>query len=519
MSAVVVIGGGHNGLVAACYLAMAGREVLVVEGLATTGGGSRTAETIPGYRFDLHAAAHNIINMTDIPTELDLAGAGLRYVEMDPFATSIGLDGRRVHFWRSIDATVASIARHDRQEADAYRSFMHVAVPLVRTLLPSIRADRSPRAVAAASWAMGGALRRGGLALLRDLLGPYDALLRRRLGSELTRAPVAAFAAHGAVGPAVPGGAVYGFWQAAYHLFGQWHAAGGSQALTDALVARLHTLGGQVRTSTPVSRIETEAGRVVAVRSRGGERISTRCVLAAIDPTVTVFDLLDVDLPSGVAADLGAARRGNVVQGVVHVATRALPPYPGGCPEDFHGLQSYVESLDDLVAGWSAAAGGRLPERLPLYAFTPSAIDPTLAPDGHHTVYLACPTTPAQITGGWNAHRQHFVEQALATLERHAPGVGATVVATHPWTPDLMNGEGTWPGAHPMQLDLALDQLGPFRPTPALASHRTPIIGLYLSGAGTSPTGGIAGTPGRQAARAILADTPAGRGGGDSAFS
>jgi phytoene dehydrogenase-like protein len=116
----VVVGAGHNGLVAACYLAMAGRSVLVLEAQLLPGGGSRTEATIPGlpHRFDLHSAAHNIINMTSIPEELDLAGAGLVYQEMDPFSIAIFADGRRVRFHRSIEATVASIAEHDLVEAE-----------------------------------------------------------------------------------------------------------------------------------------------------------------------------------------------------------------------------------------------------------------------------------------------------------------------------------------------------------------------------------------------------------------
>jgi putative NAD(P)-binding protein len=126
---VIVVGAGHNGLIAACYLARTGREVLVLEQSTEPGGGSRTEERIPGYRFDMHTVAHNMLNMTTIGEELDLAGVGLDYIEMDPFAVALRADGRRVRFYRSIEATVASIAESDREEADAYAAFMEVALP------------------------------------------------------------------------------------------------------------------------------------------------------------------------------------------------------------------------------------------------------------------------------------------------------------------------------------------------------------------------------------------------------
>ena len=108
--------------------------------------------------------------------------------------------------------------------------------------------------------------------------------------------------------------------------------------------------------------------------------------------------------------------------------------------------------------------------------------------------------------GGWEARREEFVERALDAVEARAPGFRSSIRGTFAWTPDLMEREGGWPGAHPMHLDIALDQLGPLRPTRRLSGHRTPIEGLYVSGAGTNPTGGIAGTPGRMAAKALLKD-------------
>lgn len=501
----VVVGAGHNGLVAACYLARAGRDVVVVEALDRPGGGSRTEEVLPGHRFDLHSAAHNIINMTAIPDELDLAGAGLRYIEMDPFSVAVFEDERIVRFNRSVDATVESIAEHSRAEADEYRAFVAAGDALVQAMLPAIRGEIRRSELPKRMLALGKLFRRTSVF---DLAGPYGTLLRRRLASDLTRAPVSAFAAHAGVGPTEPGAAAYAFWQAAYHRFGQWHGTGGAQNLTDALVTRLRSLGGELRCSAPVERIERRGDRVSAVVLEGGERIAAGTVITAIDPKAALLELLDPPLGGQTGRDLSASRRSNVVQAVVHVATTALPAYPQGRPGDWNGLQSYVDRLDDLENAWLASAAGLVPDEVPWYSFTTSAIDPTLAPEGNHTVYLACPAAPAEVRGGWAGQADAFVESALDAVERRAPGFRDTIVGTHAWLPHDMMANERWPGAHPMVLDIALDQLGPGRPTAALSDHRTPVAGLYVSGAGTYPSGGIAGTPGRRVAQRVLDDHP-----------
>ncbi len=504
----MVVGAGHNGLVAACYLARAGRDVLVLEASDRPGGGSRTEETVPGHRFDMHSVAHNIINMTTIPSQLDLAGAGLVYQEMNPFSVALFADGRRVRFHRSVEATIDSIAEHSRTEARAYADFMAKAVPVIRTVLPAVQGEMPLRDVPLRLASLVRALRRGPASTVRDAFGPYESLLRRRLPSDFTRGPVAAFAAHGGVGPSAPGGALFAWWQAAYHLFGQWHAKGGAQGLTDALVSRLESLGGELRCGAPVERIHAPGGRVQAVLTATGERIEARAVITAMDPKTALLAMLDPPLSGDARSDITAARRGNVVQALVHVATDRLPPYPNSRPGDWNGLQSYVDRLDDLVTGWAAAEARVLtPTPLPLYAFTTSAIDDTLAPPGHHTVYLACPAAPSRIDGGWPARREEFVERCLDSVETRAPGFRSSIVGISTHLPDEMERAGRWPAAHPMYIDLALDQLGPFRPTLRFGRHRTPVEGLYISGAGTAPTGGIAGTPGRAAAEALLADS------------
>lgn len=511
MPPVLVVGGGHNGLVAACYLAKAGVDVCVLEQSGRAGGGSRTEEMIPGHRFDTHSVAHNILNMTTIPAELDLAGAGLVYTEMEPFAAGFSADGRVVRFSRSIEATVASIAEHDPVEASAYAALMARATPLVDVAVTALQGGGTGNRLAAASGKLLPALRAvrrsgGPQALVADLLQPYGSLLESSLPSDLTRAPIAAFAAHSSAGPNTPGGAFFALWQAAYHRFGQWHAQGGSQGLVDALLRRLDSFGGRVRTDALVRRIDATTGRAAVVELDDGERLAASAVVTAMDPRVALLELLDPPLGGRVGAELAAAHRGNAVQMLVHVATDRLPPYVGARPGDWNGLQSHVGTLEDLRRGFLAAEAGRLPDPVPTYAFTPSVLDDTLAPAGGHTVYLACPCAPYKVVGGWAAGSERFAEGMLDSMERVAPGFRNSVRAMSVRTPAAMAAELRWPGAHPMYLDITLDQLGFLRPTRALGGHRTPVPGLFISGAGTSPAGGVAGTPGRAAAAAVLAE-------------
>lgn len=508
---VLVVGGGHNGLVAACYLARAGADVLVLEQSDKLGGGSRTEELVAGHRFNTHSAAHNIINATDIVADLGLAEVGLEYREMDPFSVAVFADGTIVRFHRDVEATVASIAEVDRREAQRYRAWMHDCLPVVGALRAGLEAGASParqlrqlptRAVAGAQ-----ALARNGgpMGLARLLASPYGRVLRERLGSDLVRAPVSAFAAHASASPEQPGSALYGLWQAFYHQVGQWHAVGGSQGLVDALARRLAALGGEWRTGAAAARITRIGDRVTGVELESGEHLAADAVLTAMDPRTALLELLDPPLGGRVADELRAAHSGNAVQLLVLLATTGLPAYPKARPGDHHGLQSYVDSLDGLAAGFANAEAHRLPDDpVPTYTFTPSALDDSLAPPGRHTVYLACPTAPAAVHGGWDAVAEDFAERMIDTVEARAPGFRATITGRSIRTPELMARELRWAGAHPMYLDVSLDQVGPLRPTRSLGGHLTPVRGLVISGAGTGPVGGIAGSPGRAAARALL---------------
>lgn len=383
---VVVVGAGHNGLVAACLLARAGRDVLVLEQSGRPGGGTRTEELVPGFRFDTHAVAHNLLQATGLVEELGLAETGLRYAEMDPFAVSVGRDGAVVRFSRSVEATVASIAEVAPEDAGRYADWIADALPLVDLMAAGLRRPRAREFPALAATA-------------------------------------------------------------------------------------------------------------------------ARAVVTAVDPRTALLELPDPPLSGPVTDRLRAAHRGNAVQALVLLAVDRLPPYPGARPGDHAGLQSFVDGLGPLADGFAQAGAGRLPDDpVPTYAFTPSALDAGLAPPGHHTVYLACPCAPAELRGGWGRAREAFADRMVDTVEARAPGFRDSVLDRVVRTPEDMTAELRWPGAHPMVLDVSPDQLGPLRPTRELSGHRTPVTGLYLSGAGTAPIGGVSGAPGAATARALLRD-------------
>jgi phytoene dehydrogenase-like protein len=464
-----------------------------------------------GFRFDTHSAAHNIINATDIVDDLRLREVGLEYREMDLFSVAVFGDGRIVRFHRDVEHTVASIAEVDPDEARRYREWIHDAVPVVTAFRAGLDAGAgawaNTRRLPGRARASAAALRRNGgpLGLARLLLSPYGRVLRERFDSDLVRGPVSAFAAHASASPNQPGSALFALWQAFYHQVGQWHAVGGSQGLTDALAGRLAASGGEWRTGAAVARITCRDGGVDGVELEDGEHLAADAVVTAVDPRTALLDLLDPPLDGAEAARLRAAHSGNAVQMLVLLATTRLPAYGGARPGDDAGLQSYVDTLDSLSAGFARAEARQLPEDpVPTYSFTPSALDTGLAPPGHHTVYLATPTAPFEVDGGWDDVAEAFADRMIDTVESRVPGFRSTIVGRAVRTPALMASELRWPGAHPMYLDVSLDQLGPLRPTPALGRHRTPVRSLYVSGAGTAPVGGISGIPGRSAARTLL---------------
>jgi phytoene dehydrogenase-like protein len=520
---VVVIGSGHNGLVAACYLARAGLSVEVVESDAVLGGAVSTVERWPGVRVDRGSSAHVIIRHSGIVEELDLAAHGLRYIDCDPWGFAPapspgdpGRDGRPLVFSVDLDATCTSIAAAcGPDDAAAYRRFVGVWGPRSRAVAASFARRPTAGGLIRSFWPMGapsaGQPRTPGADLAVDFLGSGDALLDRWFTSERLKAALAWFGAQSGPPMSEPGTAAMVAWVALLHDVPPGHPVGGSGGLTAALRRRLETDGGRVVLGDGAARLLTEDDgdgvRVAGVQTVSGRQIRAGAVLAACHVQATRALAGDAAPPALAAAD---PPLGNGFGLVVRALTDSLPVYPGVAAEQsLQGLQLLCTDRADLAAAHGDWQAGRLPRAPVPLAMSFSASDATLAPAGQHVVTIWGQWYPYALADGaeWDALAEAEGYRLVEAVDRYAPGFASSVQRLYVQTPLGLERELSLPRGNVMHVEMGLASMFAFRPTPALSGYRVPgLSGLYLAGASTHPGGGVSGNSGRTAARVLLAD-------------
>jgi phytoene dehydrogenase-like protein len=511
---VVVVGAGHNGLVAACYLARAGLSVEVVERDDVLGGAVSTVERWPGVRVDRGSSAHVIIRHSGIVEELALAEHGLRYVDCDPwaFAPARSPGEPPLVFSVDLDATCASIAAAcGDDDADAYRRFVQVWGPRSRAVVTAFGDRPSPVRLARAFWPLGapaaGRPRTPGGQLAADFLGSGDALLDRWFRSERLKAALAWFGAQSGPPMSEPGTAAMVAWVALLHDVPPGHPVGGSGGLTQALRRRLESDGGRVVLGDGAARLLVDDGRIAGVQTASGRRVAADAVVAAchVQATRTLAGehappaLEDADPPLGNGFGL-----------VVRALADAPPRYPG-VPEDVSsgGLQLLCTDRAELAAAAGDWRAGRLPRCPVPLAMCFSPADDSLAPPGRHVVTVWGQWYPYALADGgdWDALAESEAGRLIAAVDRFAPGFGESVQRLHIQTPLALERELSLPRGNVMHVEMGLASMFGLRPTPALSGYRVPgLSGLYLAGASTHPGGGVSGNSGRTAARTLLAD-------------
>jgi phytoene dehydrogenase-like protein len=515
----VVVGAGHNGLVAACYLARAGLAVEVVESDEVLGGAVSTVERWPGVRVDRGSSAHVIIRQSGIVEELDLATHGLHYLDCDPWGFAPapspgdpGPDGRPLVLAVDLDATCASIeAACGAADAAAYRRFVEVWAPRSRAVAASFGRRPSAAGLLRSFWPLGapaeGRPRTPGGDLAVDFLGSGDALLDRWFTSERLKAALAWFGAQSGPPTSEPGTAAMVAWATLLHDVPPGHPVGGSGGLTAALRRRLEADGGRVALGDGAARLLVDDGRVAGVETTSGRRITAPVVVAACHVLAT-RDLAGEHAPPALAeAD---PPLGNGFGLVLRALTDSPPVYPG-VPQELAqgGLQLLCTDRAQLAAAHGDWRAGRLPrEPVPL-AMCFSATDDTLAPPGQHVVTVWGQWYPYAPADGadWDTLAESEAQRLVAAVDRYAPGFAASVQRLYVQTPVLLERELSLLRGNVMHVEMGLASMFAFRPTPALSGHRVPgLPGLYLAGASTHPGGGVSGNSGRTAAGVVLAD-------------
>jgi phytoene dehydrogenase-like protein len=506
---VVVIGAGHNGLVAATLLARAGRRVVALERRDAVGGLAAGEEIHPGYRTA--GLLHDTARLRPAVVEaLDLERHGLVLGDAPPAVlvpTAAGRGLMLAHDPSAAAAEIATLSIADAERYRAYRGFLGRIGPFLRRLFdaapPALDGGvRDALALAARGWGLRRLGRRDMTELLR--IGPMPAAdwLAEWFESDTLRAALAAPALAGSfTGPRSPGTtAALVRWE----TLAARPVAGGPQKLVDALEAAARSAGVEIRTGAAVTSIRVDGGAVQGVTLAGGETIDAPIVAASCDPRRTLLDLVGGRRLEPALEHRAEAYRARGTTARVCLALDR--PLRFACRPDAEVEHARIgDRLDDLERAFDAVKYGRFSETPALDVWVPSVGDASRAPAGHAVVSMLVHFAPHDLRGGWDDERRAALgDAAVASLARYAPDVTSSIVHRVVRTPaDLAEEHGLTNG-HVHHGEHALDQMI-VRPFPGCARYRTPIDGLVLCGSGSHPGGGITGGPGLLAAREVLA--------------
>ena len=518
---VVIIGGGHNGLVAAAYLARAGRRVLVLERRELVGGCSVTEELWPGYRVSTAAYLTSLMQER-IVRELDLPRFGYQVDAKDPAFFSAFPDGRHLFFWQDGRRTLAEIAKFSKRDAarfPEYEEYLERLARVVESLLLVTPPEFPPRGVGDLVEYLKllarfrGLSRADTIALVKIFTMRATDLLDEWFESDQVKVTLATDAVIGTNGgPRSPGTAYI----LLHHVMGSvggkrglWgFVRGGMGAVSEAIAASARSHGAQIRTSAGVARIGIRNGQARSVVLEGGEEIEAAVVASDVDPKRTFLGLMDAsDLPPEFAERIRTFRsEGTSCK--INLALNGLPSFRAlpGAPAAQHKATMHIcPSVDYVERAWDDAKYGR-PSQSPMLEMTvPTMYDPTLAPAGRHVMGIFLQYAPYTLAeSNWDELREPFAERVFDIIEEYAPGFRSLIEHTEVLTPLDMERRFGLTGGNIFHGEMSLDQMFAMRPVPGAARYRAPIRGLYLCGSGTHPGGGVMGAPGYNAAREIL---------------
>ena len=518
---VIVIGGGHNGLVNAAYLARAGKKVLVLERRHVLGGAAVTEEVFPGFKFSVCSYVVSLLR-PEIIRELDLPRHGLEILPLDGTFTPMPNGD---YLWRVNDhaKTRREIARHSRLDAEAYDEYgkamlemAHFVKPIM-SMTPPDPTSLNPRGLKDLYF-LG---KRFQNLPAEDKYNQVQLMtmsavdfLDQWFETDVLKATMSASGIIGTfLGVRSPGTA----YVLLHHYMGEIDGAfrswglsrGGTGAISNAIADAAREAGAEIRTEAPIAKILLKNGQAKGVALSNGDEVYADVVSSSVDPRLTFMKMVGEEhLPDDFAADLKRYKyRGS--SGKVNLALDGLPSFnakPGAGPH-LRGAVSISPGVDYMERAYDEAKYGRYSRRPYIDIVIPSLTDPSVAPPGKHVMSCFVQYAPYNLKeGNWDEKREAFGDTVIDTIAEHAPNIKDLILHRQVLTPlDIERDFGLSEG-NIFQGELTLEQLFFLRPAPGWAQYRTPIRSLYMCGSATHPGGGIMGAPGRNAALQLLKD-------------
>jgi phytoene dehydrogenase-like protein len=519
----IVVGGGHNGLTCAAYLARSGLDVCVLERRQILGGACVTEEVWPGQRV---SRASYVVSMLQpkIVSDLRLEDFGYRAIPLDPSYATFGADGRPIFFFNDAARTQAELARYSTKDAAAHSGFEQLLGRTAGFLRPLLL--RPPPALGSKRPGdLLGLLREAGRAaglkqrelheLYRLMTMPVGDLLDDWFETDALKGAIASTGVVGVwAGPRSPGTA----YNLLHHELGElngipgaWgHVMGGMGGISGALARSAEAHGATVRTGAAVRSIDMSGGRITGVTLDSGEEVRAPLVVSGAHPRTTVLELVGAEhFPDEVADDMRRFRsRGGSVK--INCILSEPPRYDNVTDEEQARLLrtgvAICPSIDSLERAWQDAVRGQPAEEPYLEVEVPTSVDPSLTDDGSTVLTMFTQYGPYREEDWPEGAREAYAERCFDLLAEHAPNVKDALVHYEVLAPpDLERIFGLVDGSI-FQGEQGLDQMAFMRPSPLLAQYATPVDGLYLCGAGTHPGGGVMGACGHNAAQRVLKD-------------
>ncbi len=517
----IIVGGGHNGLVCAAYLARAGRRVIVLERRDLVGGCAVTEEIWPGYRVSTGAYLASLMQER-IVRELELERFGYHVDAKDPAFFSVFPDGRHFFMWQDRQRTLAEIARFSKRDAEVYPAYedrLERLSQVVEGLLLTTPPQFPPRGVGDFLDYLKFAARMRGLsaqelvALAKIFTESAAGFLDEWFESEQVKVTLATDGVIGANGgPRSPGTAYI----LLHHCMGGvaghrglWgFVRGGMGMVSEAIAASARAHGAEIRTSAGVRKVLVRGGRARAVVLENGDEIEAGSIASNLDPKATFLGLVE---ERDLDPEFLSAMRHFRIEGTsckINLALAGLPEfasYPGAPGPQHRATMHICPDIDYVERAWDDAKYGRPSERPLLELTIPTMYDPSLAPAGKHILGIFLQYAPYTLREGtWDEWREPFGDRVMGLIEEYAPNIRRIIEHRQVLTPIDLERRFGITGGNIFHGEMSLDQMFVMRPAAGWARYRTPVRGLYLCGSGAHPGGGVMGAPGYNCAREML---------------